>query len=240
MRLLFKITSRERPQKFLTTLRSIVDNLSVGSDHLILVSIDEDDPKKEEYLEGWKALDNEKELPEGAIRCGQSDNKVFAINRDLKQALAMEWDILVNVSDDQVFIKKGFDKDIIAAFELHSEGAVTQYDLDKLIHFPDGYVNERLVTMAIMGRPYYQTFGYIYHPAYVSLFCDNEQMEVAQKAGKYKYINTHLFKHEHPANVAGLPVDDLLRYTQSFYVIDQKTYNHRKSLGFPKEYLHAD
>lgn len=233
MRILFKLTSRERPKKFLTMLRSIVDNLTPGSDHLILVSIDEDDPKKDEYIEGWKALDAEKELPEGAIRCGQSDNKIFAINRDLKQALALEWDILVNVSDDQVFIKKGFDKDIIEAFVMHSDGGVTQYDLDLLIHFPDGYVNERLVTMAIMGRVYYQRFGYIYHPQYVSLFCDNEQMEVAVREGKYKYVNTNIFLHQHPANVAGLPVDNLLRYTQSFYVIDQKTYNTRKAAGFP-------
>ena len=180
-------------------------------------------------------MDEEKELPEAIIRQGGSDSKVFAINRDMPDN--MEWDILVNVSDDQIFTKSGFDQDIVKGFIESDENGCTQYDLDLLLHFPDGYVNERLVTMSIMGRVYWQRFNYIYHPSYISLWCDNEQMEVAQRDGKYKYIDKHIFKHEHPANVPTVKVDDLLRRTQSFYTADHNTYKERKAANFPIETL---
>ena len=235
MRILFKITSRSRPEKFLTTLKSIVDNLSEKCDPLLLISIDDDDKEKDRYIELFQKLDEEKELPEAIIRVGPSDNKIFAINRDIAHTRDMQWDILVNVSDDQIFTKKDFDKDIVQSFASVTGEAYTQYDWDRFIHFPDWYVNDKLPTMAIMGRPYYNRFGYVYHPDYISLWCDNEQMDVAKSMGKYFYVDNHIFRHEHPANVRGLPQDELLKYNQSFYHYDGETYRKRKAAGFPKE-----
>ena len=122
MRILFKLTSRERPKKFLTTLKSIVDNLTPGSDHLLIITLDSDDSTLPEYIEGFKALDEEKKLPEAIIRQSGSDSKVFAINRDMPDN--MEWDILVNVSDDQIFTKSGFDQDIVKGFVEAHRGSI--------------------------------------------------------------------------------------------------------------------
>jgi len=65
-----------------------------------------------------------------------------------------------------------------------------------------------MCTMAIMGREYYLRDNYIYNPVYKSLFCDNEQMEVAKMRGRYKYIKTRLFDHNNPMH--GLAEKDAL------------------------------
>jgi ribosomal protein L31 len=132
-------------------------------------------------------------------------------------------EIVVNMSDDMRFIKQGYDADIIEAF---------QGDRDQFIHFPDGHVNQVLPTMSIMDRSYHERFNYIYHPDYKSLWCDNEAMDVAQQLGRYKYIDLQIFSHEHPA-WTGEPADALLMHTESFFEIDQETYQRRSKLRFP-------
>ena len=73
-------------------------------------------------------------------------------------------------------------------------------DLDHVLFYNDGYCGSKLNTMCILGRKYYERFHYIYHPAYKSLWCDNEFMEVADMLGKQTYYNTCLFRHDHFAN----------------------------------------
>jgi hypothetical protein len=57
-------------------------------------------------------------------------------------------------------------------------------------------------------------------------------MDVAQQLGRYKYIDLQIFSHEHPA-WTGEPADALLMHTESFFEIDQETYQRRSKLGFP-------
>jgi hypothetical protein len=148
-----------------------------------------------------------------------SNNKINAINRDVP---SRGWDILVNLSDDQIFTKRGFDE------------VISQCGKDEFLHLPDGHVNELLPTMSVMGYDYYKRFGYIYHPDYVSLWCDNEAMDVAKQLGCYKYLNELVFEHLHPA-WGKAPIDAQLEHTQSFYRRDERVYIKRKSLGFPIE-----
>lgn len=192
--------------------KSVVDNAELP--YKIVLSIDSDDTitmnSDELMLIAWDKSVN--------IKIGTSKNKIDAINRDVPKS---GWDILVNLSDDQIFTRKGFDK-VIAEHCTNST----------FLHLPDGYVNERLATMSIMSKAYYDMFGYIYHHDYASLWCDNEAMEVAQALGCYKYVNEHIFTHEHPAWTGEKP-DAQLEHTQKFYRQDERTYRKRKSLGFP-------
>jgi hypothetical protein len=72
---------------------------------------------------------------------------------------------------------------------------------------------------------------YLYNPEYKSLFCDNEQHEVAVKLNRYKFFKRRLFNHNHPA--WGLaPMDALIRHTESFHEEDKATYNRRKAINF--------
>lgn len=215
MKILFKLTTRSRPQRAIKTLESIFNNIE--SDNFnILISLDDDDITTPDLYD-WCAGKFDKIN----ICFGKSENKIDAINRDMDR-IKYKWDILVNVSDDQVFIKKGFDKDIRDSFT----------DLDKFIHFPDGN-QDRLATMSIIGYDYYMRDKYIYHPSYKSVYCDNEAQDVAQMRGCYIYNPLHIFNHEHPAWGKG-PMDLQYQKTEHpvTYKADHNTYLRRAAINF--------
>ena len=212
MVILYKLTSRSRPAKMYKSYKSVYDNASLDWIMVLSVDADDDATMRSEEL---KAIRLDKRV---SIHVGTSKNKIDAINRDVPKD---GWDILVNLSDDQVFTCKGFDKVI-------SEHC----GADTFLHLPDGYVNERLATMSIMGKEYYKRFGYIYHPDYASLWCDNEAQDEAIRLGCYKYVNERIFTHEHPAWTGEKP-DAQLEHTQKFYRQDERTYRKRKALNFP-------
>lgn len=192
--------------------RSVADYAVLSWQMIVSVDADDDATMLSEEL---KAIQRDSRV---TVKFGLSKNKIDAINRDVPKT---GWDILVNLSDDQVFTRKGFDK-------LISEHC----GADTFLHLPDGYVNERLATMSIMGYDYYKRFGYIYHPDYVSLWCDNESMDEAIRLGCYKYVAEQIFIHEHPAWTGEKPDEQLIK-TQNYYRQDERTYRKRKSLGFP-------
>ena len=216
MRILFKFTTRSRPMLFARGMRSIIDNC-VSDNYHILVSIDEDD----------KTMDRNFDYPNTTIVRGTSKNKIDAINRDMDKA--GEWDILVNMSDDMVFTKKGFD-DIIRNEFIYQNGVVIEQDLDQCIHLPDSNRND-LMTMAVMGREYYNRFNYIYHPDYASLWCDNEMTDVAKMLGCYKFVNEQIMEHRHPA-YGKAKMDNQYITTEGFDRVDRETYNRRKANNF--------
>lgn len=208
-RILYNFASRSRPVQFARGWKSIRD-LSSSDNFDILGKVDHDDPDVMNYA--FQPIN---------LIFGKSRNKVHAINRDLDRFMCPEWDILVNMSDDMVFTVPGFD-DIIRK---HMTG-------DFLLHFPDGFANERMITMSIMSKGYFDKFGYVYHPSYKSLFCDNEAMDVAKILGAYKYVDQQIFEHLHPA-AKKAPRDDQYRKTEAFWNVDKKNYIFRKAMNFP-------
>lgn len=209
MKILYKFATRSRPEK----AAAVIQNILMNAEHAefsVLMAIDSDDSTMADFV-----LQNGVEAAYGT-----SKSKIEAINRDIP---ADGWDILINVSDDQLFTVKGFDLDILIAMGNNT---------DQFLHFPDGFVNERLCTMTIIGKKYYDRFGYVYHSDYASLWCDNEAQEEAIRLGCYKYVDKHIFIHNHPAWIGG-KVDAQLEHTQKFYRQDERTYNKRRSLGFP-------
>lgn len=213
MKILFKLTTRSRPLRAMKTLESIMNNVE-SDNYQILISLDEDDVTTPDVYD-WCAG----KFNKITIAFGTSENKIHAINRDMDR-VRLKWDILVNVSDDQVFIKKGFDKDIRDSFT----------DLDKFIHFPDGNRKD-LATMSIMGYDYYMRDKYIYHPSYKSVYCDNEAQEVAQIRNCYVFKDIHIFNHEHPA-YGGANYDGLYSRNDHHYFKDEINYNNRKKYNF--------
>jgi hypothetical protein len=191
MRILFKFASRSRNGKFFDCLDNIKENIH-DPNYLILATLDTNDDSMPIVQTEARAA-NYKNLQ---IEWGLSNNKVHAINRGMCKA--GDWDILVNMSDDMVFLSKGFDNVIRSGFVVSKEWEEKKIDLDLCLHYPDGNRND-LITMSIMGKDYYKRFNYIYAPCYKSLFCDNEQTEVARRLNKYKFIDRQIFEHRHPA-----------------------------------------
>ena len=213
MKILYNFASRSRPDKFFRCLDNI-SSLSDSGNYVVVAKLDSDDPSMNNQV----VIDRLNTYPNLYYNFGYSKNKVHAINRDIPSD---DWDILVNMSDDMDFKVKGFDNIIRQAFDRKG----------MFIHFPDGHVNERLSTMSIMDRAHYDRFGYVYHPLYTSLFCDNEAQDVALRTGSYKYVPIQIFEHRHPAWTGEKP-DAQLVQTQRYYYADERIYDQRKQKNF--------
>lgn len=178
---------------------SIVNNIEDRENYRVIITADYDDKtmERDNIIEKCLGYNNEKIT----IIWGNSKNKIDAINRDVNSC-AYDWDILVNVSDDQYFIEKGFDEDIRREFEAFVSTSTPQhgsgkcYFLDQFIHFPDGNRSD-FSTLSIMGRDYYNRDKRIYHPGYKSICCDIDATEEAKLRGCYKFVNTQIFFHDH-------------------------------------------
>jgi hypothetical protein len=193
-----------------------LNKIANREDYHILISVDKDD----QSMSPLPVLDGNY-----TFVVGNSKNKIDAINRDLNE-FDYDWDILINMSDDMIFTKKGFD-DIIRA-EFYN-------DFNQYLHFNDGNQKCNVCTMHIVGRNYYDRFKYIYHPDYISLWCDVENDIVAKQLGCYKYMgdNIKLFRHLHPA--WGLAPQDALSIKtedRALWVADEITFNKRKIKNF--------
>lgn len=219
--ILMKFPTRERPLKSLAVVEQYI-KLAADNDNIYyIISIDKDDrlTNNKTIVQAFEALH-----PNVICICGTSRNKVHAYNRDIEYL--HNWDILVTGSDDMICQRKGWDNII-------REKMKKQYpDTDGVLHFNDGYVGKRLNTLPILGRKYYDRFGYVYNPTYFSLWCDNEAMEVAEMLGKQTYFEQVLFKHEHWSNNGKVKRDSLMCKTESFFNIDKRNYQKRKRFNF--------
>ena len=216
MRILFKYTTRSRRSNFLRGYDSILNKIANREDYHILISVDKDD----QSMYPLPVLDGNH-----TFVVGNSKNKIDAINRDLNE-FDYDWDILINMSDDMIFTKKGFDDVIRSEF---------YNDFNQYLHFNDGNQKCNVCTMHIVGRNYYDRFKYIYHPDYISLWSDVENDIVAKQLGCYKYMgdNVQLFRHLHPA--WGLAPQDALSIKtedRALWVADEITFNKRKRINF--------
>lgn len=159
----------------------------------------------------------------GEVVTGPRVSKIEACNRGVSNRT---WDIVVLLSDDMLCRVDGWDQIIREDMAQHFP------DTDGCLWYPDGY-QDRLCTLPVMGRAYFDRFGYIYHPSYKSLWCDNEQHEVAEAQGKLWKSDNTLFEHMHCV-WGKSKKDDLYKHNESLDPIDRKNFHERKELGFPK------
>lgn len=217
--ILFKLPSRGRPERFFKALDSIVNNLATPYAYHISCTLDEDDPTMnnphtKEKIEQYKNT---------SISWGLSKSKIDAVNRDMPD---IEWDILVVCSDDIYFNVYGFDEMVRIEMNQHFK------NIDGFLHFYEKDSTTALCVMSIMGKKYYELFGYIYHPDYVSLFADNEATEVAKMLGKYIYINYAIMEHLNPA-YGYMERDEMFDIQQEIgWRDDRITYEKRKLKNF--------
>ena len=221
LKILVKFPTRSRSAQFLKVLNLLNEKATDKENVFYLISVDSDDHTMQDITTQIGDMIPFMNL---ALEYGQSNNKIHACNRDMEEA--QDWDIVVLMSDDMIPQVEGWDDTI--------REAMTRYypDTDGCLWFNDGY-QDRICTMCIIGKKYYDRFNYIYHPDYHSLFCDNEFTEVAQGLDKMTYFTTVLFKHEHFANNSMVTRDKLYDRNEALFNIDKQTYERRKAQGFP-------
>lgn len=137
-----------------------------------------------------------------------------------------DWDILVVTSDDMIPQVEGWDLRII------QDMAMYYPDTDGVLWYNDGFTQDRLNTLPIVGRKYYERTGHVYNPSYKSLWADNEFTEVAQQLGRIRYFNDVLFLHNHPGNNPEAIYDEIYRSNDTHWNYDKEVYNRRKSINF--------
>lgn len=220
MIILVKLPSRDRPQKLLDVTRLYMKYANNPQYIRFLISLDSDDPSVNETLvSSLKSIH-----PYVDVRIGQSKNKIDAINRDMEHA--PPFDILLLASDDMIPIVRGYDQII-------RENMNRYYpDTDGVLWFNDGYTADRLNTLVICGKKYYDRFGWIYNPLYKSFFCDNEFMETAQSLKRQTYFPNVIIKHIHPANTKDVKNDSLYIRNGKYYAEDSRTYHERKNYEY--------
>lgn len=163
----------------------------------------------------------------------EKSNKISAIN----DKIDVDFDVVLCASDDMIPVVDGWDEYICCAMQEHFP------DLNGALHFNDGYTENSLITLSILGKKLYDYFGYIYHPDYKSLYCDNEFTEVVNALGKVKYIPTVIIKHEHysrDGNINSGDLDFSAKKTLFFSGRDGAVFQKRKALGYPKERVTND
>lgn len=217
--ILIKYATRGRPLLFKKAINNIYNTMQSNAFRVIISADIDDLSMNNNYIRSFVSGYNNCQ-----IFFGKSESKVHAINRDMENV--DKFKILVNMSDDMVFVIKGWDiivnKDVIKYW-----GDSTDF----FAHYSDGYVAGKLPTMSIMGYDYYKRDNYIYHPNYKSFSCDAEAMFVAMMRGKYRYFgdNKILFKHVHPANDRNIKNDEI--YKKNSLVSDHDIITYWKRLN---------
>ncbi len=221
--ILFKMASRERPKKLIDVL-NLYYKMMVGKEFRFVLTLDRDDKTANAAL-----LAKLKQFQNLEVRIGSSKTKIQAMNADIPET---GWDIVVLVSDDMIPKIKGFDNIIRRNMLKH------YLDFDGVLWFSDGYQKTDVNTLSIMGKPYYDRFGYIYHPDYFSQRCDVEFQEVAESLNRQTYFDQVIIRHEHPAWGFGKQ-DKLVTKNMKSVVFDTQTYIERKKLMFPRGIPHV-
>jgi hypothetical protein len=213
--------TRSRPDRFLEVLAMYLDSCDDKSKVSYLITVDvDDDSMSDSVIAKAKALHKSVEVVQGF-----SKSKIDACNRDM--AVSGDWDICLLASDDMLPVVQGWDSVLIAEMKKHYP------DTDGCLWHYDGH-QFRICTMNIMGRKYFERFGYQYHPSYISLWCDNEFTDVATQLGKVNVFDTCLFRHVHPMWEGKKDeMDALYIQNESYFKRDQNNYNNRKANGFP-------
>jgi hypothetical protein len=186
MKLLIKFPTRNRKNKFFTVLKQYQKLCDDIDNTFFLITLDNDDEEMNspEVSDIFSTFKNVKYV------YGDSVSKIHAINRDIETI--DEWDIVLLASDDMTPKVKGYDNIIRDKMKEHYP------DTDGVLWFNDGHQGNKLNTLCILGKKYYERFNYIYHPEYKSVWSDNEFMLVGNLLQKQTYFDEVIIEHEHP------------------------------------------
>ena len=217
MNLLIKFPTRVRSRKFLKVLSAYVRLLDDKTTRIIVSCDDDDVSMKEPFVtEVISQYDNVE------VQVNNNSSKIEAINHNMEN---LDFDIVLLASDDMVPQIKGFDTII-------KEKMLSNYpDTDGVLWFNDGYKGNQLNTLCILGKKYYDRFGYIYNPKYKSVWCDNEFMDVSKHLNKVTYFDKVIIRHEHPD--WGFGSNDSIHMSNIKHESsDRMTYERRKQDNF--------
>ena len=234
-KILVKFPTRGRRKVFIQTLAQWLKMLSGKHDVHFLVTVDEDDAEMNDRA----ILDKLTLLKQASVRfhVGQgTGSKVEAINRGIIEAIdGAGADIVILAADDFIPQEIGYEDQI--AQEFANRGATHMVAL----WYEDGWQQkqtgepDKICTMPILSAGLVKKWGYIYHPSYRAVFCDNEYTDVLTMGCVLHRMNKCLIRHEWQlSDHDGKPdATKSQNETRANYDQDSATYHKRKADGFP-------
>lgn len=224
-RLVIKIPTRSRPERFFAQLDTYYKKLSGRIACRFIITADEDDlTMNNDTAKARLSL-----YPNLSYHFGTSSSKIEAYNSDLSDLSDNE--ILLAVGDDMQVVVDGYDQVIVNTMLEHFP------DLDGVLNFHDGFVGAEVNTYPIVGAPFYRRFGYLFNRSYRSLFANEELALVSRILGKEARFEQVLIKHNHP--VFGLaPWDDLYTRNEHLKPYDSSVFKSRRSQNFYLDKAH--
>lgn len=218
MKLNIQFPTRGRPDKFFEVL-DIYKNTAEDWDSIDVYAIcNEDDGSMNNRKTGERFMSYKNCFP----IFGKINSKIEACNY---KAGGREWDIILLASDDMIPVKEGWDT--IIKEDMQREFP----DTDGVLWYNDGHKGDKLCTLSVLGRKYFNRFGYIYNPEYKSFFCDNEFGEVAKELGRLFYNPLCIIEHRHP-DYHLTKTDALYKFNLRYHGHDKAVFNRRRQNGF--------
>lgn len=206
--------SRQRAEKSFWVTRNWVT--SAGCEVELIVSIDDNDPQRSEYLRLYSQADP------FTTKVISNDNRsaVDAINNAAKEA---KGDIFIVVSDDTECFRD-WGNVILNAVIGHR---------DYVLRVDDG-LQKWIVTAPIIDRAYYNRFGYVYNPEYLHQFVDTEFTHVAHLLGRIIRRDDITLRHAHHSKRL-CEMDDSYRRSEATYKQGMQVYLQRFRQHFGME-----
>ncbi len=233
MKLLTQFPTYSRPKKFLDVLKQYIETCSEKNEIFFNINCDVDDltMTDQQVVNEIHRLLKVKNNVDGTVWFDKNTDKISAINDHIE---GKDFDVVICASDDMIPKVWYWDVEIANAMNQHFP------DLDGCVHFNDGNTNGELITFSILGKKLYDYFGYIYHPDYKSLYCDDEFTQEVKRLDKEKYINKVIIKHDHYSLKKDSQHDNATVKTLHYSGRDQMVFEKRKELGFPKQKITND
>ncbi len=203
MKLLIKFPTRQRRGQFFKILDIYYSKLKSLENTKFFITLDTDD----EAMNNADVRARLGEYKNLIYVYGESKNKIHAVNRDMERVHG--WDILLLASDDMMPVADGYDQIIGDKMAKHFP------DTDGVLWFYDGR-NKKGNTLSILGRKYYERFGWIYNPVYTSFACDEEYRVVADLLGKQRRFDSVIIKHIKPPDNKGAARGGDESYTKNY------------------------
>jgi len=221
MKIVIKIPTKNRVNLFFPLLDSYYALLSNKHDVQFIINCDQNDFSMRSML----TVERLKTYKNLTYCFAPNKTKIEAINANLDK-LPEDFDVLVLSSDDMTPIKQGYD-DVIAQTMLENFP-----DTDGALWFNDGTQSNGLNTLPIMGKKYFQRFGYIYHPSYKSFYADNEYTQVGKSLGKLHYVDSVIIRHDHCTTTKARLRDELYWENEKYWYQDADTFREREAKNF--------
>ena len=195
MKLIVKMATRSRPEKFKLVLKNYIDFLSGEHDVRFVITCDlDDETMNTEEMRAW--FEETRKSVDLVYRYGNSTSKVEACNADLEDETG---DVLLVTSDDMIPAAMNYDSIIAQGFD----EIFPNYD--GAIKFNDGLRNDALMTLPCIGWKLYKAIGHCYHPDYTSVYCDDEQThensdDLHKRNESYYGVDGEVFKRRSENN----------------------------------------